>query len=108
MEEDDRTKRSLIDSLGRGQQSLFINESGLYAKYARRGYANVIYKGNERVLTRSQVRVIVQYLAALRRDDVAQLSKRSAVYQRGEVFGVEEFVGDVPKLLGGECLDTTV
>ena len=31
VEEDDRTKRSLIDSLGREQQSFFINESGLYA-----------------------------------------------------------------------------
>ena len=31
VEKDDRTKRSLIDSLGREQQSFFINESGLYA-----------------------------------------------------------------------------
>ncbi len=31
VEEDDRTKRSLIDSLGRNQLTTFINESGLYA-----------------------------------------------------------------------------
>ena len=31
VEEDDRTKRSLIDSLSRTQLTTFINESGLYS-----------------------------------------------------------------------------
>ena len=31
VEEDDRTKCSLIDSLGREQNAIFINESGLYS-----------------------------------------------------------------------------
>ena len=31
VEEDDSAKRGLIDSLGRKQQAIFINESGLYS-----------------------------------------------------------------------------
>ncbi len=31
MEEDDLTKRYVVDSLGRMNHTLFINESGLYA-----------------------------------------------------------------------------
>ena len=31
VEEDDSAKRGVIDSLGRKQQAIFINESGLYS-----------------------------------------------------------------------------